>query len=345
MYEQQTYEAILQRMLARVPNTIDKREGSIIHDALSPAAAELAQMYIELEINTRLAFASTSNGDYLELRTAELGITREPATKAKRKGIFYGNSDTPLDIPIGSRFSVEALNYITVNKISTGQYVMECETSGSEGNGPLGSMLPIDYVPGLVRAELSEVLVPGEDTETDAALLNRYRLRVQRPITSGNIYHYQKWAIEVLGVGDAKVFPLWNGPGTVKVVIIDSERQPAMPALVAAVVDHIEETRPIGANVTVVSGIGKPVNVTAIVVLAAGYSLQSVSDAFAIALTEYLKDIAFAVNYVSHARIGTLLLSTPGVLDYHDLTLNGTTTNIALADEEIPVLGSVNLGV
>ena len=44
-----TYEEILQRMLDRVPNNIDKQEGSIISNALAPAAVELAQMYIEVE--------------------------------------------------------------------------------------------------------------------------------------------------------------------------------------------------------------------------------------------------------------------------------------------------------
>ena len=38
MYENITYEDILQRMLDRVPNSMDKREASIIFDALAPAA-------------------------------------------------------------------------------------------------------------------------------------------------------------------------------------------------------------------------------------------------------------------------------------------------------------------
>lgn len=41
MFENMSYEGILQRMLDRVPNTFDKREGSIIFDALAPAAMEM----------------------------------------------------------------------------------------------------------------------------------------------------------------------------------------------------------------------------------------------------------------------------------------------------------------
>ncbi|MCA4936836.1 baseplate J protein, partial [Clostridioides difficile] len=38
-----TYEEILQGMLNKVTNEVDKREGSIIYDALAPCAYFLAQ--------------------------------------------------------------------------------------------------------------------------------------------------------------------------------------------------------------------------------------------------------------------------------------------------------------
>ena len=48
MYEDQTFDVILQRMLSRVPETMDKRESSPIYAALAPAAVELTSMYIAL---------------------------------------------------------------------------------------------------------------------------------------------------------------------------------------------------------------------------------------------------------------------------------------------------------
>lgn len=41
MVEEQTYEAILQRMMDRIPDGMDKREGSIIYDALAPLRLSL----------------------------------------------------------------------------------------------------------------------------------------------------------------------------------------------------------------------------------------------------------------------------------------------------------------
>jgi uncharacterized phage protein gp47/JayE len=43
--------------------------------------------------------------------------------------------------------------------------------------------------------------------------------------------------------------------------------------------------------------------------------------------------------------VGGILLSTDGVVDYNSLTLNGGTVNVALADEEIPVAGTISLEV
>ena len=64
-YEDITYDVILQRMLDRVPDNMDKREGSIIYDALAPAAVELQLMYIELDTILTETFADTAQRDYL----------------------------------------------------------------------------------------------------------------------------------------------------------------------------------------------------------------------------------------------------------------------------------------
>jgi uncharacterized phage protein gp47/JayE len=81
------------------------------------------------------------------------------------------------------------------------------------------------------------------------------------------------------------------------------------------------------------------------VILAADVTLQTVYDNFAEAAESYLKDIGFESTYVSHARIGTLLLGISGVNDYANLLLNGAAANVDLAADEIPVLGSIGLEV
>lgn len=50
-----TYNEILERMLSRVSDKFDKREGSVIFDTHSPTALELEILYVEL--NTLIAEA------------------------------------------------------------------------------------------------------------------------------------------------------------------------------------------------------------------------------------------------------------------------------------------------
>ncbi|ANB62102.1 baseplate J/gp47 family protein [Anoxybacteroides amylolyticum] len=345
MFENQTFEAILQRMLDRIPDDIDKQEGSVIYDALAPAAEELAQMYAELDVVLRLVFGETSTGEYLDKRAADFGVYRKQATPAVRKGVFTDGNNAPFNIPIGSRFRLNDMVYVAIEKITDGQFRMQAETSGSVGNQEFGNLLPIEPIEGLGTAILADVLIPGEDEESDDSLRKRFLQKVREPGTSGNAADYKRWATEVAGVGAAKVTPLWNGPGTVKVIIVNTDMQPATNELVAQVQEYIEQVRPIGASVTVVSATGKSINVSANVVLALGYTLQNVQDAFAVSLDEYFKEIAFSMTYVSYAKIGTLLLNTPGVIDYSGLTLNGGAVNIALQDDEVPVLGTISLGV
>lgn len=96
----------------------------------------------------------------------------------------------------------------------------------------------------------------GTDEETDAALCARLYEHLQKPATSGNTYHYERWAKEVNGVGDAKVTPLWNGPGTVKVLIVGPDKEPVSSEIVTACAAYIDAQRPIGATVTVSSARG-----------------------------------------------------------------------------------------
>ena len=104
-YEEMTYERIMSRCLARVPGTVDKREGSIIYDAIAPAAAELAILYSTLSTEMDRAFPDTAADVDLTNKAKERGVFRLPASAAVRKGVFKGTSGY-MDIPIGSRFSV-----------------------------------------------------------------------------------------------------------------------------------------------------------------------------------------------------------------------------------------------
>lgn len=355
MYEGQTEEVILERLLARIPDTMDKREGSVIYDALAPAANELAQMYVELDTNISLIFPNAENEEYLDSAVAWSGIDRKAATKAHWRGKFYDNQGALMDVPIGSRYSIEDLNYIVLSKLGVGQFAVECETAGIIGNQFSGALLPIDFINGLARAELVDLLVSGEDTETGEALFDRYQDKVTKPITSANKNQYVVWAREVSGVGDAKTFPLWNGPGTVKVVILDNNKRAPSAAVVQAVQTYIDPTQdghgegaaPIGPVVTVVGAGEVPINVSVRVQLARDATTEDVKEQLKASIKKYLEGLAFneTDTLVRITRIANFILDVPPVIDYSDLTINGVTSNIQVPLDSVAVLGTVDVHV
>lgn len=347
MYEEQTFESVLQRMLDQVTGDIDKREGSLIYDALAPAAVELAQAYIELNAALDLGFAGTSSGQYLEMRTQELGVYRQEATKAVREATFNMAPGQ------GARFYVDDLYFEVIQDGTTAQ--VECTTAGTVGNDPLPGidLLPMEIIVGLSSAQLGEVIIPGAAAETDAELLERYLLEIARQATSGNIYHYHKWAREVPGVGGVCVEPRWAGPSTIRLFIMDSEKKPASPELVAQVQEYIDPLKgqgegkaPVDHFVTVAPATQREIDIEVTIEIDDEYTSGQVLAVFEEKVTEHFKEIAFDSDpAVRHSRIAYYLFETPGVLDYMNLTLNGAEQKIVVEPGEIAVLGQVTLHV
>ena len=335
MWENMTYEAILADALSRVPSDVDKREGSVIFDAIAPTCYKLAEYYAQLDNFIDLVFGDTAVGEYLDRIAAGFGLTRKPATCAVRKVTANEAVD------IGSRWAIGDVVYDTTALISDGLYSAKCEAAGNVGNTYTGQLSNIDNTSDAV-VTLGDIITSGADEETDDNLRARFYEQVRKPSTSGNVHDYEKWALAVAGVGAVKVTPLWNGSGTVKVLIVDSDKA-IDTSLESKVADYIETIRPIGATVTVASPKGLSIGVTANVKLDGSKTLADVQAAFTTAVTEYLKSSVFRMYSISYAKIGSLLLSTSGVADYNTLFVNSGTVNITIPDEDIPVAGTITL--
>lgn len=364
MYEQMTYDFILKRMLDAVPpvfngQTVDKREGSLIWTACSAVAAEIAQMYVNLEINWNQSLADTATGEALTRRAAEYGVNREPATKAIRRGLFYGQNNAPMDIPINSRFSLGAVNFVAIERIGLGEYQMQCEQAGTIGNTVSGQLLPIEYIDGLVSAELTDVLVPGQDEETDEQLRERYFEAMNEPAFGGNIADYKRKINAIDGVGATKVFPTWQGGETVKCTIIGADWNEPSPTLVNEVQTIVDPTvnqgkglgtAPIGHVVTITGASGEAINIATTLTLASGTTISQVQGPVEEAIENYLSGLRknwadTSGIIVREAMIEAAILSVPGVIDVTNTTLNGAAANVTLTEEQIPVLGTVTLNV
>lgn len=238
--EENTYDDIMNRSLERVRDDIDKREGSIIYDAISPIAVELAQAYILIDSLIDLVFVDTSAGEYLDRLVEQMGIRRNVATKAIRKGVFYDEEQNKMDVELGTIFSIDELHYIVTEKINTGEFKIECKTAGKIGNQPLGIMLPLEYnIKNLGLAKITDILIPGEDEEDDESLRSRYFETSNNLAFGGNIADYKQKTKNIEGVGAVKVIPVWNGGGTVKLIITDSNYNIASNTLIEKVQNNM----------------------------------------------------------------------------------------------------------
>ena len=184
MYEDKTYEAILQEKLARVASSLDKREGSIIFDALAPNSLESAMIYVALDTVLNETFADTASRDYLIMRCAERGITPLPATCAVGIGEFS------MDIPVGTRFSCDKYNWAVTEKIESLKYYLTCETAGADPNSYTGQLIPIEYIEGLATAELTSIVINGEDEEATETLRLRYLNSFEENTPAGSPWVY-----------------------------------------------------------------------------------------------------------------------------------------------------------
>ncbi|MHA6258364.1 baseplate J/gp47 family protein [Sporosarcina sp. CAU 1771] len=343
MFEEESYEAIIERMLNRIPDDIDKREGSIIFDALAPAAMEIAQVYYTMGIMYRLIFGKTTDGDLLDLRAADFGVFRKLATPAVRKAIFKDSDGELMNIPLNNRFTIDNLTYEAIERVSIGNYLMEAELPGESGNRPFGQLIPVESIDGLGTAELMDVLIPGQEEQMDDSLLIALEEKITKPSSSGNAFEYEKWAKEVTGVAKASIHEQWDGPNTVKVVIMNNDGRSPSPLVIANTNDYIESVRPVGAIVTVVGVTERIIGVTAKLTLQDGAGIEAAKTSVSEIITNYFKAIASVEDAVRYTAIGNALLDGEDVLDYSELEINGGTANIALASDEVPVLGTLTL--
>jgi len=209
LYNDQTYEAILNRMLARIPDEYDKRESSLIWDTQASTANEILLLYVELKTLIANSYGDTAEREFLIYLCGDRGIIPESATNAILKGEF-----TPTNIDVtGQRFNIGEMNYTVIAPIDgeAGSYTVQCEEVGTIGNQYLGDIIPMNYIDGLETAELTEVLIPGEDEETTDHLRQRYLDSFNEKAFAGNKAAYLALVRAIDGVGDVKVTRVWNG--------------------------------------------------------------------------------------------------------------------------------------
>ena len=366
-FSSKPYRAILDSLLSKVPSSLDKREGSMIQTALGAVAYALEEFYLLLDQVQTGAFIQTAVGSDLDKLSILANVSRYPASPAVRLGVF--NLDT---IPIGARFSTidggDSVNFTATERIGPGRYQMTCEVPGAAGNQYTGPILPITVIQGLASAEITDILVAGDDQETDESLRARTISALNERPFGGNVADYKRVVLAIDGVGGVQVYPAWNGGGTVKLSLIGSDWMPASAQLVETVQTAVDPppnqglgygTAPIGARVTVTAPETVTVSVSAVLTLGAGYTVEQIRPLVEKAAGDYLltirrgwaePDASGLTHYSSWvylARLTAAILQAPGVVNATRVMINGKAADLELIEtsltQQVPVLGEVEL--
>ena len=364
MYENETADTIRQRMLRRVPASIDKREGSVIYDASAPAAIEMELLYAALDFFLKATFADTAPREYLVERAKERGMEPYPASCAIVK-LTAVPAET--EIPVGARFSCDDVNFVVTEKLpEEGTYAARCETAGTVGNKPESQAIPIDYIAGLQSATVSELLIPGEDEEETEAFRARYLASFNSTAYGGNVADYKEKVNAIPGVGGVKVYPVWNGGGTVRIVFMTSEHKVPEPEFVQEVQTALDPTQnqgegigiaPIGHTVTVEGVKESSVDIGLNIEFKEGETFTMHEEAIRAAIQDYFDTLNAGwedTQEVSTSRytndgliirisqIESRLLMEDYVKDISHTTLNGAEENLEIADDALASMGTVS---
>ncbi len=349
MFEEYTFENILNSMLGKVPAGIDKREGSIIYDALAPAAAELCQYYISLDGVMKETFADTASREYLVLRCAERGITPFEATAAEFKAYF------DKEIEAGERFTAGDVNFYAAEKLEGEFYCrLVCEEAGTAGNVALGEIFPLKTINGLTEARLTEMIVPGRDEEETENLRKRYFDSFVNIAFGGNRADYITRIKALDGVSDVKVVRAAYGAGTVKAVLLGADFCVPTEAVISAVQEAVDPESgegvgfaPIDHIVTIVAAEGTKVDISTDITFDEGFSFEELKNVMEDVIDGYFKELAAKwsdnenlVVRISH--IESRLLEIEGIVDIANTTLNGEASNLTIGEYAIPVRGDIN---
>lgn len=371
-FQNKDYDYFLRKMLDAVPDNIDKREGSIIYDALAPAALVMGQQSLDMANVIKETYIKTASGEFLDYRAIEHGTSRYPATQTEAKAKVLNDKKEPLDnVQIGDKFASigDSPIFYVVTKINDDLTVeLTAETAGSSANSYIGQILPVTPNDLLSWAEITEITAPARDVESDDHLRARLLSSQSWIAYGGNVADYLDMTSKIDEVGAAQIYPTWNGGGTVKVVILNNDLMPASASLVQKVKNTLDPEdkqaegyglAPIDHSVTVTVPEKLIVNVDISVKLDDTKVTRYVKDSITKAVEGYFQSLRedwadinqkLGRGYqetIYRSKILSQVMLTEGVVNAKLPSLNGKDADIGLIfnneKSQLPVVGTVTI--
>ena len=356
---------IQSRMMENLPADISDMEGDFPFDFTMPTAIELSQVLNSDFVRIlMLCFPEYAWDEWLDLHGIQAGLTRHVALAAE--GIIEVTAEGGTVIPAESVFAVpetdvadeiefETLEEVTFEGDEDTETTMRIPIRAVEpgyGGNVIANTITVmsDDFDGVVSVTNPEPTTGGIDEESDDDFYERI-LAANRKGKSyvGNDSDYIQWAKEVNGVGDCIVEAAWNGPGTIRLIIVDANGDPATEEMVQAVYDHIvspddPSKRLIAtgsAQLTVAAATPSYIDFEASGLVLTDTSLDVVIDAFNTGVQDVYMQ-SKEDNVLRYNSLRRVLSNIAGVTDYESFRVNGGERNIVLSAAEYAVTGNIN---
>jgi uncharacterized phage protein gp47/JayE len=345
-FETQDYSYFLNQLLNRVPDTLDKREGSVIYDAIAPAAYAMAELNMQVHDMLLNAYTQTASGEFLDYKAQERGVSRNQATYARGTATFTSDTGGAFLPAIGDRFATigaEPVFFSVSELLDENSAELTSETAGNAGNVYTGQILPVTPQNGLGTAALNEITVPARDEETDDDLRERLLEQQELVAFGGNVADYLQFTDALEGVGSCRVYPAPVQDGesnTVNVVITNEQRLVPSQQLASEVKEALDPAMnpdgtydgagygiaPIGHKVTVYRATAWSVGVNVGVTVDASTTPEDVTPDIQAAINDYFETVrstwgklepdgmSYAVR-IYRAQILAKLILIPGILN------------------------------
>ena len=339
--------------LNNLKNPLSKMEGTFNFDIAATFGITTEEVYKELEFWEKQTFIDTTTEDeYVDKHALMFGVKRRLGTKAKGTVKVTGKANSIIEENTiflnrdGIKYRSLRKEYLSPTGIA--EIEIECLSEGKIGNAAIGEITTFEIQNSNIYSVINEKeIINGYDKEPNSVLVARAKEKATRPAHSGNIYDYEQWAKQVDGVGKVLVKPLWNGNGTVKVLVANYNNDIADSSLIQKVRDRIQrdDGRPIGADVTVDSFTAKNINVNIQVILKAGFSISDVKEKIESLLKAIIKtgNAAFEKgnkSILSINRLEKAILEINGIND-NFVKVNNSNSNLEIAEDEILIVGTV----
>lgn len=366
-----TMSELLQDMLLRVSDEVNKRDGSLIRTALSAAAWVIEGIYIELVGVQQQAYGTTATGEYLDMKAEERGVYRLPAVAAVYRIKANLNTLAPgLEFSDSTGYSWTLTSGVISGPDSDGLYTYNatCQYAGLIPT-PTGSLQPLSYTAGLTTVEFGDEVIPGSDEENDDSLRERYEESLIEIAFAGNVAAYREKILEltydVSGseavVGALQVFPTTMPDGTarggyVKIYILDSDLTVASADLVSAVQKEICPMyngvavgdgfgfAPIGASVTIATATSTPTLTIDVTILLQGVSLSEVEPEIRANILAYVSEQrkSWGVQVLSRTSVAMIIVREAFIYSAALVTGVADVTNVTLKKNGVTYSGSVS---